>query len=61
MPLAERRARMEGMRSQIASHSIYDWSEALITDMRDVSRHRGRFWPQRISPADSDARKVVAG
>ena len=60
MPLAERRARMEAMREQIASHSIYDWSEALLADMREVRRHRGRFWPQRPHPGGTeDLSRVV--
>jgi trehalose 6-phosphate synthase/phosphatase len=47
MPLAERRARMQGMREQIASHSIYDWSEKLLTDMRAIRHAGARYWPQR--------------
>lgn len=47
MPVAERRARMEAMRTQIASHSIYDWSENLLRDMCDARQHAARFWPQR--------------
>lgn len=39
MPLGERRARMRSMRDQIATHSIFDWSEKLITDMAEA-RHR---------------------
>jgi trehalose-6-phosphate synthase len=46
MPLAERRARMEGMRAQIASHSIHDWSEKLLTDMREIRQHGARYWPE---------------
>jgi trehalose 6-phosphate synthase/phosphatase len=61
MPLAERRARMEAMREQIASHSIYDWSEKLLADMREVRQQGGRFWPQRIFPPQQSPRKVVAG
>ncbi len=61
MPLAERRARMEAMREHIASHSIYDWSENLLTDMREVRQQRGRFWPQRIPPPSRSSREVVAG
>ena len=52
MPLAERRARMQVMREQIASHSIYDWSEAMLTDLCDLRRQRSRFWPQRIPVED---------
>lgn len=60
MPLAERRARMQRMREQIASHSIYDWSEKLLMDMREV-RHRGaRYWPQRLPVAPRTSREVVA-
>jgi trehalose-6-phosphate synthase len=50
MPVAERRARMQTMREQIASHSIYDWSGKLLTDMCDVRQQRARFWPQRLAP-----------
>ncbi len=61
MPLAERRARMQVMREQIASHSIYDWSEKILTDMRKV-RHRGaRFWPQRVPDVPARRSVVVAG
>ena len=45
MPLAERKARMHSMRAQIASSSIYDWSEKLLTDMREVRQQSARFWP----------------
>ena len=48
MPLAERRARMEGMREQIASHSIYDWSEKLLADMREIRQHGTRYWPTDV-------------
>jgi trehalose 6-phosphate synthase/phosphatase len=62
MPQAERRARMQAMRDQIASHSIYDWSEAMLTDMLEVRHQRARFWPQRLSPpAHRRASRVVAG
>jgi trehalose 6-phosphate synthase len=61
MPLAERRARMDAMREQIAGHSIYDWSERLLMDMRDIRRQRSRFWPQRHPAAAPAAREVVAG
>ena len=61
MPFAERRARMQAMREHIASHSIYDWSEALLADMRDVHQQRGRFWPQRIPQRHQSPREVVAG
>lgn len=61
MPAAERRARMQTMRDQIASHSIYDWSEKLLTDMRGVHRQRAQFWPQRITPRHGKPREVVAG
>jgi len=47
MPLAERRARMGRMREQIASHSIYDWSEKLLTDMREIRHAGARYWPHR--------------
>jgi trehalose 6-phosphate synthase len=47
MPFAERRARMQGMREQVASHSIYDWSEKLLTDMHQIRRLGTRYWPQR--------------
>ena len=61
MPLAERRARMHGMRQQIASHSIYDWSEKLVTDMREVRQRGSRYWPQRLPAAARTPREVVAG
>lgn len=48
MPLAERRARMQAMRAQIATHSIFDWSEKLLTDMREIRQHGVRYWPQRL-------------
>lgn len=34
MPLVERRARMQAMRDQIASHTIHDWSASIIGDLR---------------------------
>ncbi|MGH9423217.1 MAG: alpha,alpha-trehalose-phosphate synthase (UDP-forming), partial [Thermoanaerobaculia bacterium] len=61
MPLAERRARMQAMRDQIASHSIYDWSEKLLMDMREVRQQQTRFWPQRASLRRQKSREVVAG
>jgi trehalose 6-phosphate synthase/phosphatase len=61
MPLAERRARMEQMRAQIASHSIYDWSEALLADMREVRQRGTRYWPQRLAAAYAPVPEVVAG
>lgn len=61
MPLAERRARMQEMRAQVASHSIYDWSEKLLTDMRDVRQIGARYWPQRVPVAARRPREVVAG
>ena len=61
MPLAERRARMQAMREQIASHSIYDWSEKLLADMREIRQQRARFWPQRPAAAPQRQREVVAG
>ncbi|MGZ8779982.1 MAG: alpha,alpha-trehalose-phosphate synthase (UDP-forming) [Thermoanaerobaculia bacterium] len=62
MPLAERRARMQAMREQIATHSIYDWSERLLMDMRDIRQERARFWPRRHpATATPTAREVVAG
>jgi trehalose 6-phosphate synthase len=61
MPLAERRARMESMREQIASSSIYHWSEKLLTEMRDIRQSRARFWPQRAPAPARKAREVVTG
>lgn len=61
MPLAERRARMETMRRQIAGSSIYDWSEKILTDMRDVRQQAARFWPQRAPEAGVKWRGEVAG
>jgi trehalose 6-phosphate synthase len=60
MPVAERRARMHTMREQIASHSIYDWSEKLLTDMRSIRQQRARFWPQRIPAQPVTAREAVS-
>ena len=57
MPLAERKARMQTMRTQIASSSIYDWSEKLLTDMRDVRQEGTRFWPRRSAAGGSRARE----
>ena len=60
MPLTERRARMQGMRARIAAHSIYDWSESLLRDMREV-RHQGtRYWPNRPA-VERVVREVAAG
>lgn len=61
MPLAERRVRMEQMREQIASHSIYDWSEKLMVDMKEVQKRRIAFWPQRPSRIAVKRPEVVAG
>jgi len=61
MPLAERRARMQAMRAQIASHSIYDWSASLLTDMREMRQQGTRFWPQRAPLRVAAVREVVAG
>ena len=66
MPAAERRARMQAMRDRIASHSIYDWSETLLTDMCNIRQQRARFWPQRFTPQrftpqPAKPREVVAG
>jgi trehalose-6-phosphate synthase len=61
MPLAERRARMTAMREQVATHSIYDWSASLLTDMMDAQRQGARFWPQPLRNAASRPREVVAG
>jgi trehalose-6-phosphate synthase len=61
MPMAERRARMESMRAQIAASSIYDWSEKLITDMCAVRQHLSRFWPQRTQTAGQREQEIVAG
>jgi trehalose 6-phosphate synthase len=61
MPRAERRARMESMREQIASHSIYDWSEKLLADMREARQQSGRFWPQRMPERRQRPREVVVG
>ncbi len=60
MPGVERRARMQVMRDQIASSSIYHWSEKLLTDMCEVRQERARFWPERL-PFAAEPREVVAG
>jgi hypothetical protein len=52
---------MQAMRDQIASHSIYDWSEKLLTDMRNIRQQRARFWPQRNPSQRVKPREVVAG
>jgi trehalose-6-phosphate synthase len=59
MPVAERRARMQAMRERIAAHSIYEWSESLLADMREARQERGRFWPQRVPPQHHDQQEVV--
>lgn len=59
MPLAERKARMQAMRAQIASSSIYDWSEKLLTDMRAVRQQGARFWPQRPAAAGPGPREAA--
>jgi trehalose-6-phosphate synthase len=59
MPLAERKARMQTMRAQIASHSIHDWSAKLLADMRGVRQQGARFWPQRPMEAWRAAREVA--
>jgi trehalose 6-phosphate synthase len=51
MPSSERRARMETMRARIAAHSIYDWSEQIITDVRSV-RRTAVYGPPRIAGVD---------
>jgi trehalose-6-phosphate synthase len=61
MPLVERRARMQAMRAQIASSSIYDWSGKLLADMREVRQEGAGFWPQRLPIAASRTREVTAG
>ncbi len=60
MPLAERRARMQSMREQVASHSIYDWSESLLTGLREIRQQRARFWPKQRTASRPKASKVVA-
>jgi len=61
MPAAERRARMQAMREQIASSSIYDWSGKLLTDMREVRREGAGFFPRRHPVAARRTREAVAG
>lgn len=51
MPVAERRARIGTMRRQIASHSIYDWSENLLTDLSDVRRRVARRYAHQRDAA----------
>jgi trehalose-6-phosphate synthase len=46
MPAAERRSRMRAMRTQIASSSIYDWSETILRDMCEAKERRAGFWPR---------------
>ncbi len=50
MPLGERRARMQKMRGQIATHSIHDWADKLLTDMREIRQRGTRYWPQTAVP-----------
>jgi trehalose-6-phosphate synthase len=45
MPAAERRARMQAMRQQIASSSIQHWSENLVNDMIAAREQKSRYWP----------------
>ncbi len=59
MPLLERRARMQSMREQIESHTIFDWSESLLRDMIAIRHDRAKFWPQRMSTASSQPREVA--
>ncbi|HYC60113.1 MAG TPA: trehalose-6-phosphate synthase [Thermoanaerobaculia bacterium] len=61
MPLLERRARMQDMRAQIASHSIHHWAAKMLGDLRDIRQRRARFWPQRLPVVAQEAREVVAG
>ena len=61
MPAAERRARMQAMRNQIASSSIYDWSEKLLTDMREIRHRHARFWPSRPVHSRPQAREAILG
>jgi trehalose 6-phosphate synthase len=49
MPAAERRARMNAMREQIAKSSIYDWSSKLLSDLVDVRARRDRLWPRPVA------------
>lgn len=48
MPLLERRARMRGMREQIATHSIHDWSANLVGDLRRLAMPRLRLRRERV-------------
>jgi trehalose 6-phosphate synthase len=59
MPRPERKARMRSMRDQIAAHSIHDWSEKLLTDMREVRNGEARFWPQKLSVATKTLRQAA--
>lgn len=59
MPLAEKRARMARMRAQIATHSIYDWSESLLTDMHLVRRRRTAPRPHRMLALHDVAQRVA--
>ena len=60
MPLAERKARMQTMREQIASSSIHDWSAKLLADMRSVRQQGARFWPQRAGSRPAAEREAAA-
>jgi trehalose-6-phosphate synthase len=60
MPAAERRARMEAMRQQIAGSSIYDWTERLLRDMCEAREQNARYWPHR-GAGTAPALREVAG
>lgn len=61
MPAAEKRARMQSMRAQIAAHTIHDWSHSLLNDMRAVQQRRARYWPQRPEQMVVEGREAAAG
>ena len=59
MPIVERRARIQLMRGQIATHSIYHWSESLLKDMIEVRSGAGRFWPGREPAAAGASQRMT--
>ena len=60
MPLAERRARMEAMREQIASSSVFHWAENVLSDMHEARDRRRRFWPQRAAVREASRPEAAA-
>lgn len=51
MPPAERKARMTALRERVAAHTIYDWAESLLRDLKEVARRSRTFTPVRVLSA----------